>query len=290
MLFANCHFHSIFSDGVYTPEQLVELAKQIGHKALILTDHDTMRGCYFLQKAAHKAGMLTLTGCEFTTQWGDTGFHLVGVDFNPENENLRRLIAHGAAKQTKRTEYMFHYGQEQGTLRKGVTWKEVAEAFPDNDYLCNNQVFAVMLKKGIYRPEEYPDFIKYNFSYRLPINERMEQITGCRTLELEEVVEGIRKAGGIPVIAHPCRQQEYVKELLKIGVMGFETRHPSMTPEECDFFDRICDEYGLYKSGGTDHSSLMGGNEKVMPRHNLPPECGYVTEADFMAMYRREKG
>lgn len=67
MLFANCHNHSTFSDGVYTPEQLVELAVKIGHRAIILTDHDTVRGNYFLQKAARKAGLLSLAGCEFTT-------------------------------------------------------------------------------------------------------------------------------------------------------------------------------------------------------------------------------
>ena len=56
MLFANCHFHSTFADGEYHPEKLVSLAKTLGHRALILTDHDTVRGTWFLQNAARRAG------------------------------------------------------------------------------------------------------------------------------------------------------------------------------------------------------------------------------------------
>ena len=39
-MFANCHFHSTFSDANITPAELVAVAKKIGHKALVLTDHD----------------------------------------------------------------------------------------------------------------------------------------------------------------------------------------------------------------------------------------------------------
>ena len=93
MLFANCHFHSTFSDGEYHPNKLVELAKSLGHRALILTDHDTVRGTYFLQNAARKAGMLSLLGCEFSTKGLGSSFHLVGIDFNPENVAMRKLLA-----------------------------------------------------------------------------------------------------------------------------------------------------------------------------------------------------
>lgn len=289
MLFANCHFHSAFSDGVYTPEQLAELAVQVGYKALVLTDHDTIRGCYFLQKAAYKAGIMTLLGCEFTTKWHGRGVHLLGLDFNPENKDVRRLIRHGVTRQTKRTEFLFHYALEQGTLRKGATWEEILEAHPDNDFFGNNQVFNVLVKKGVYQPMEYQEFVK-NFPYRGDIDREIERLTGYGDLELEEVAEGIRRAGGVPIIAHPYGMKEHAGELLKAGAMGFETRHPQMNEEETAFFSRFCEEHGLYKSGGSDHYSLLGGYEKSIPSHDIPPECGYVEEADFMALYRREKG
>ncbi|MBQ1260046.1 MAG: PHP domain-containing protein, partial [Clostridia bacterium] len=56
MLFANCHNHSTFSDGAHTPEKLVTLAKEEGHRAIILTDHDTVKGSFFAQRKARELG------------------------------------------------------------------------------------------------------------------------------------------------------------------------------------------------------------------------------------------
>jgi len=38
------HLHSIFSDGMDTPSQLIDKAEDIGLRAIALTDHDTIEG------------------------------------------------------------------------------------------------------------------------------------------------------------------------------------------------------------------------------------------------------
>ena len=160
IMFANCHFHSTFSDANITPAELVATAKTIGHKALVLTDHDTVRGTYFLGREARRAGMLTLVGCEFSA-----GIHIVGIDFNPQETEMRELLDYLPSYQYNRSKMLFEAGLENGTLRQGVTWQEVTEAYPYNNYICNNQIFDVYVKKGIYKPEEYTSFISSSFSF-----------------------------------------------------------------------------------------------------------------------------
>ena len=291
MLFANCHFHSTFSDGEYHPNKLVELAKSLGHRALILTDHDTVRGTYFLQNAARRAGMLSLLGCEFSTVGLGSSFHLVGIDFNPENTVMRRLLTRVAAKQTERSRILFERGLERGSLRPGITWQDVLDFFPDNDYLCNNQVFFTMLARGIYKSEDYPEYFYNNFAPPSSVNREIEELTGMYNPDIEEVIHTVRHAGGVPVVAHPHRKAKYIDDLIKMGVMGFETHHPDLIDEgEPDFYDRLCTERGLYKLGGTDHSAVLGGLAERMEHLNVPVETGYVTEEDFMKLYRRELG
>ena len=292
MYFANCHNHSTFSDGVYTPEKLVELAVEVGHKAIILTDHDTVRGTYFLQKAARKAGLLSLLGCEFSTMGFGTDFHLVGIDFNPENKVMKSLLERASQKQTSRSKMLYEWGLENGTIRPGVSWQEILDYFPYHDYFCNNQIFTVLTAKNIYRHEEYPEFFVQNFRHVVGSEKeaRIEEITGYYTPDVEEVVKTIIEAGGVPVIAHPHKKEAYVKDLIKMGVMGFETIHPDLTKEEQAYYDELCSEYRLYKLGGTDHSSVLGGYADCMPKHDLGPESGYVTEGNFMQLYRRELG
>ena len=288
MLFANCHFHSTFSDDEFSPEELVERGVAAGFKAMILTDHDTMRGSYFFQKAARQAGVLSLVGCEFSGKYQDKNIHIVGVDFNTENAQVREVLRRGAGKQTERSRLLFEYGLEHGTLREGLTWQEVLDENPDNDYLCNNHVFRAMLARGIYEEAEYDDFLMANFSYSLPQSKALSPMLRERYGNTaEEVMSAILAAGGVPIVAHPEGLEAYADELVSIGAMGFETSHPEIS-ECCKvFFADYCQKKGLYQLGGTDHSSVLGGTGY---QAQMPPESGNVTEENFMKLWRRELG
>lgn len=284
MMFANCHFHSNFSDASITVEQLVDTARRIGHKALVLTDHDTVRGTYYLGRAARRAGMLTLVGCEFTA-----GVHIVGIDFNPQEKGMRELLDYLPSYQYNRSKQLMEMGLDAGTLRPGVTWQDVVDAYPDNNYLCNNQIFDVYVRRGIYKPEEYMEFLKPNFSYLCDAQKKIK--IDFKYPDAEETIGKINKAGGVAIIAHCTDSQaKNADEYVRLGARGFETRHPDMTEFAKDYLDAYCTEHRLYKSGGTDHSSLMSGLTGKMPSGDLPPQCGYVTEEDFMKLYRRELG
>ena len=54
--YANLHTHSTHSDGVYTPEQLVDIAKAEGYGALAVTDHDTITACEPVRRACEARG------------------------------------------------------------------------------------------------------------------------------------------------------------------------------------------------------------------------------------------
>ena len=45
MKYANLHLHSNFSDGGFTPKQLIRIGKSLGYRALALTDHTGAMSC-----------------------------------------------------------------------------------------------------------------------------------------------------------------------------------------------------------------------------------------------------
>ena len=287
--FANCHLHSTFSDADFTPEELVEVAAELGHKAIVLTDHDNIGGCYRLQKAARKKGMLSLLGCEFSVEGLGRNIHLVGIDFNPLDPDLQKLMQEECKNTSKRSQILLQWAVEKGNIRGNVTWQEVQEAFPENEYLCCNQIWEVLSKKGLYQPEEYKEWHRENFSGRDKERQaKVRALAGSVYPKLEDVVKAIRKAGGVPIVAHPKRDMmEHAEELVEMGVMGFETHHPDMEEEVKQFFDRFCEERDLYKMGGTDHRSVLCGHH---PNMNFLPDSGGVTEEDFMKIYYRTLG
>ena len=289
-IFASCHNHSCFSDADYSPEQLVSIAREQGHGGFILTDHDTVRGTYFTNKAARRLGMKSILGCEFTTTHNGRGVHFLGFDFNPDNKAMAELLAYGSSVQTARTELLFKWGLERGSLRKGLTWQDVRDDNPYNDYLCCDQVFKSMVKRGIYTVEEYQEFRMPNFSYKLGLEDAVyaETKRSYKEIITSDVVEIIKNAGGVPIVAHPHGQMNLTQDFLDMGVMGFETRFPGCDPEEFDFFEALCEEKGFYKMGGSDHSGILGG-----PGCD-DPHCDYeksgITEEDFMKIYERKLG
>lgn len=297
-VFACCHNHSCFSDAEYTPEHIAELAHGLGHGGIILTDHDTVKGTYFMNKAARKLGMLSILGCEFTTRHKGKPVHLLGFDFNPDNAKMKELLAYTSSTATDRAKTMFQMGLDRGTLRKGITWEDVQARYPYNDYLTNDQVFVVMVEKGIYQPEEYNDFFMKNFSYSLGLEPEIYAITGksYNNVITEDVVKIILEAGGVPVVAHPCGLTEYVQDFLNMGVLGFEFRHPDLMEKRCgeaglpEFFKQVCEDNNLYKMGGGDHSGVLGGNLDRDEMYNIPEYYTGICEEDFMNIYERRRG
>ena len=287
-VFANMHCHSIFSDSSYTPERMAALAREAGYGAVVLTDHDTVRGTYFMQKAARKEGLLSLLGCEFSTRGFGHGIHLVGFDFNPDVPAMRELLRHCSQKATSRTKLLLQWGLERGLIR-GVTWEEVAAAYPFNDYICNDQVMGVLRAKGILQKKD-EDFWEA-FSFRYPEREaKIRELTGYETPRVEDAIRIIREAGGVPVIAHPHDQFDFIRPLMEAGLMGMEVDYQDAPDEETAAADALATELGIYKTGGSDHGGILGGRAWDPARPGKDPEERGVSRADFMRLYRRELG
>ena len=63
-IIADLHNHSTASDGEYTPTELVVKAKELGLKAIGITDHDTIEGLNEAIQAGNKFGVMVLLGVE----------------------------------------------------------------------------------------------------------------------------------------------------------------------------------------------------------------------------------
>ena len=63
-IIADLHNHSTSSDGEYAPTELVAKAKELGLKAVGLTDHDTIEGLDEAIQAGNKYGVKVLPGVE----------------------------------------------------------------------------------------------------------------------------------------------------------------------------------------------------------------------------------
>jgi predicted metal-dependent phosphoesterase TrpH len=277
--FANMHLHSTHSDGQFTPYQLAILAKSLGYGGVVLSDHDVISGVRELIRVAEKTGIESMSGVEFTCrQWG-VGFHILGYDFDIDNKELITFVKRLCKYRNDHTRALLEAGLSRGTL-KGITWQEVIDKNPENEWFCNDQVCRAMVDKGIIHKEDWEAINKVNFSYNSPYALPIEEAS------VEEVVEYIKKAGGVAVLAHPKNQYEYVDKLVELGIQGIEVCHPMLDEEDEKMFRRKAEQLKLYKTGGTDHTGPMGG---CMGSYAVPAIHGAL-EDDYMAIKERRYG
>lgn len=84
MIRADLHMHSTYSDGVNTPEEMVETAIEKGIKCICITDHNEIKGAVKAMKFAYDKDILVVPGIELTSTSGD----ILGI-------NVKKIIPSG---------------------------------------------------------------------------------------------------------------------------------------------------------------------------------------------------
>ena len=289
-LFANLHLHSTHSDGPYTPEQLVSVAKQEGYKAVALSDHDTVSGCPLMEEECKKQGMEFIFACEFTAK--NPSAHLVAFDFNPEYPEMREYLRLMSERETHKTKTCFDWAVEAGGIQ-GITWQEVLDFNKGVTWLCNNHVFEAMKAKGLVQQSEYMNFFERNFA-----KQRGKVQNYITQKDAKDMISLIHAAGGIAVWAHPNGRLHLLPEMLEAGIDGLEVWHADLADREERWRAyELAIAHNLYISGGSDHSGLCGGfydgfeNEEALKNSPffIPEMSTGTTEAFFRELKNRKK-
>ena len=262
MKYANLHMHSVYSDGIYTPEELCALAKGKGYKAVALSDHETVRGVDRMRAAAAAQGLGFIQAMEtYGHGFGqrEGAFHVVAMDFDPLHPQMKAYIDRCEELALDLTVRRLEHCLKEGHIRD-IAWRDVEERFPEVKWYCNEHVFKLMQERQGVSDRDYWKFIRF-------FNGAPVKKAGSTSLELPELFALIKAAGGVAILAHPHAQTQYIPEMVKMGLGGVETDHPDMDEHDKAEARRIAQELGLYRSGGTDHTGLLGNN---MSRGDIP--------------------
>ena len=251
LFFANLHLHSNHSDGTFRPLHLPRLAACVGYGALALTDHETIHGLPEFLLEAERCGIDAIPGVEiFARLEGDnTVYHITGLDFDPEafRSYTDRLVAY----RNEDTRLKFEFAKKHGYF-SSVTWEDVLHWNPHTDWFHAAQIRQALDLMGIVPLQQQGALVSEALS-----------LEGSNTGDLfvrpmGEAVEAIRAAGGVAVLAHPRMEMfQSLKKMVDLGLNGIEISHPSISEQAAKEAIRRAGEYGLYCSGGTDHTGVL---------------------------------
>ena len=253
------HTHSDRSDGTLSPEQLIDLAKRLGLKALSITDHDSLEGYDLAETYAQDVGVELVCGVELSTRLPSSSIHILGYFLEqPPGETFR---GHLACLQKARRE-------RNGRLTERLRQLGLSIRLEDAEKLGRSQTgrphFAQLLvNKG------YVSSIREAFA--LYLDESAPGYVERRDPSLENVLRWIREAGGISSWAHPARAvreaersaQDLFADLGAKGLNAIEVYHGDHTPEEMAQFRSTAESIGLGITGGSDFHGAEKGRAQL---------------------------
>lgn len=244
----NCdlHTHSIYSDGTWTPAQIVEEAARL-NLTVALTDHNSISGLPEFLGAAWEKQVTAVAGTEFTTEFLGTELHIVAL-FIPEEHygTVREYVS-----QTDRLKAQSNRALVEKLCAAGyqISYDEIVAQTPDGRVNRAN-IGAELVKKG-YMPtvkDAFRQLLRESCGYYMP----------PKRPDAVETVAFIRSIGALPVLAHPLlsMDEEKTRTFLPLakarGLMAMETMYTTYDETTTALAKRLAAEFGLLESGGSD--------------------------------------
>lgn len=241
------HTHSNKSDGSLSPAELVRHAAQIGLSAIALTDHDTVEGLDEAMKMSHELNIEVIPGVELSCDLGGKDVHIVGLFIDYKNEEFLQELQVFVDSRDNRNKKMCHVLTEHGI---NIDYDELVD-FCGDSVITRAHFARLILQKGYVKSlkEAFDRYIGDGCPCFVP----REKVTPVEGIGL------IKRAGGIPILAHPLLLKmgkdtldKLVSELKNEGLMGLEALYCTYTPADERDMRALAQKYNLLISGGSD--------------------------------------
>lgn len=246
------HVHTTYSDGEYSPLEILKMCNDSGVTKVAITDHGSIEGSKIARYQNPYDNITVIPGIEFTAIYPvkNGNLHILGYNMDLENKALNDITQAIVKESTDRFKKLItllkvHYGF-------GFEFNDVNEVLESRNNVGRPEIAKLCVDYG------YVKSVDEAFKkYLNPINKLVR-----RGVELtdKECIEYITNAGGIACLAHPIELRkdidelrEYIKSLLPYGLGAIEVYQSKHDEKYSRALLKIVDEFGLLYSVGSDY-------------------------------------
>ncbi|MBT1073528.1 PHP domain-containing protein [Pelotalea chapellei] len=258
-IYLDLHVHSSFSDGAFSPAELIQRAKRNGLKAIALADHDSIAGVAQAIVAGIEHGIEVIPAVELSVQfenWHDIHLLGYGLDFQDEFF-LNKLNYFKEMRVHRNIRILEGVNKKLGNIRNmpPITLAEVLVHAKGT--IGRPHIARALLERG------YVTSIEEAFrSYLVPCNIPKAH------WPIKDAINEIKRIGGIPVLAHPTSisiehpdLRRIILDMRDLGLEGIEVYNNMARPEDMEFLRRLAEEFDLMVSAGSDFHGIEEGLE-----------------------------
>ncbi|MCF6271494.1 MAG: PHP domain-containing protein [Melioribacteraceae bacterium] len=255
------HMHTTYSDGHFTPFELIKKVREHNIDIISITDHDSVNGLEEAIGIGKDLGVEVIPGVELSTDVEDVEVHLLGYFIDINNSELKKYLSFFRDERYHRA---LRIVKKLNALDLDISIDDVHEV-TNSSAIGRPHIAIAMIRKGIVN-DYYEAFQKY-LRDGAPAYERKIHVSPQSALKI------IGDAGGLSFIAHPGHLKESIlMTLINSGIDGIEVIHPSHNSYQRKFYRGIVSQYCLLESGGSDFHGGEKGDDDNLGRHWLDPK------------------
>jgi len=288
--FVDLHIHTLASDGIETPTEVIKKAQNLGLIGVAITDHDTVSGVEEGIAAGSSYGIDVVPGVEISCLWREYSVHLLGYYFDIKNRGLVKLLGWMRKGREERLPKMLAKLHKMGIK---IDQKEV-EAEAHGESTGRPHLAQVLIRHG-YVSSFDEAFEKYLAQGRPAYADRPRPT----------IAEGIRvilEAGGLPVIAHPftinAPIEQVVSELCLLKIQGAEYYYPykfvtgksdewyNSVPSRLAKLKQLAKKHKLVLTGGSDYHG-SSNNKAELGISQVPVEVLHSLRKKYKEIFRK---
>lgn len=241
------HSHTTFSDGSFTPTELIALANQKNLDILSITDHDTTDGLPEAMEATKDLSLELIPGVELSSQFQNREMHILGYFINLTDPQFQARLE---VLRSTRIERIRHILDRLHTLGIDISLTDVEECAGIGTIGRPHIAQVLLAKKHV-----------------TSIKDAFEQFLGSRgkayvqraVPEAREIIGWIIDAGGVPILAHPywegLNKEESIaacQTLAEQGLQGLEVFYGTFSARQISFNLGLARQFDLLMTGGSD--------------------------------------
>lgn len=244
------HSHTTASDGTLAPRDLVLAAVKHGVRVLAVTDHDSTSGLAEAAAEARRHPPLEIVpGLEINCDVEGAEIHVLGYFVDHEAPWFQTFLSGQRAERVARVHRIAERLAELGMpIDPAEVFALVKEGSAGRPHVAQ-----VMVARGYVKSvqEAFDKYLKSGAPASAP----------RRRLAPSEAVGVIRRAGGVPVLAHPglADRDELIPPLVEAGLMGIEAYYAEHSAAQTRQYLELCRRHDLVPTGGSDYHGPQSG-------------------------------
>ncbi|MCG8485639.1 MAG: PHP domain-containing protein, partial [Clostridia bacterium] len=246
----------------YSPESIVEMAKEAGINKIAITDHNSVKGVEPAILKGKEIGVEVIPGIEMDCHYNGLNLHLLGyyIDYkNHKFEDLEKNIFDQEMSFATTKINKLRAGTDLNIdenkifeIANGsiITGELIAQVLMDDPSNRDN-----ILLKPYFCGGDRSDMPYVNFYWDYFAQGKMAYVP-IEYMTFNEGIELVKETGGIPIIAHPGNNLKddlsMINHLIREGLEGIEAYSSYHTKEATDYFLTVAKKNGLRITYGSD--------------------------------------